>query len=191
MKQLIFGLIATVFFGLGANARGITNEEARTSAAKLMVEFKNSLTFAYNESRSFEDFIKNSTGLYNPQGTMTIEGRNMLKVAYDYLANKTSNELIIKSYDGKEVALGLKYLKDNNSLDNEGALFGISEVVYNSVGGKGGPSVNFDVIPMNSNNNFRCCFFCFKCHLTTVFGEAAAEVIVDAIVDWAISFLKK
>ena len=191
MKNLIFGLIATVFFGLVANAQKISNDEARTSAAKLMVEFKNSLQFAYNESRSFEDFIKTSTGPYNPQGTMTTEGRNMLKVAYNYLANKTSNELIIKSYDGKEIALGLKYLKDNNSLDNEGALFGISKVIYKSSGGKGGPSVNFDVIPMNSNSNFKCCFFCLSCHLQTIFGEAAAEVIVDAIVDWALSFLKK
>ena len=191
MKNLIFGLIATVFFGLGANAQKVTKEEARTYAANVMVEFKNSLQPAYNESKSFEDFIKNSTGPYDPQGTMTAEGRNMLTVAYNYLSNKTSDEMIIRSYEGKEVALAFKYLKDNGSLDNEGILFGISTVVKKNAGGKGGPSVNFDTVQMDSHNNFRCCFFCFRCHLQTVFGEEAADVIVDALVDFALSFLKR
>ncbi|WP_338375696.1 hypothetical protein [uncultured Flavobacterium sp.] len=182
MKKLIFGLIAVVIFGMNANAQEPSKEEARTYAAKVMVEFKNALEPSYNDSRSFEEFIKNSTGPYSPQGIMTKEGINMLKVAYNYLSNKTSNDKIIESYDGTEVALAFKYLLDNSSKD-EGELFGISISNTKNTGGKGGPSVDFDKILNDSNNNFRCCFFCLKCHLTTVFGEEGGTAVLNAIVE--------
>jgi hypothetical protein len=189
MRKILLSFMAIVMLGMNANAQIITKEEARTAAAKVMVEFKNALKVAYNDSKNFDDFIKNSTGPYNPQSTVTSEGRNMLKIAYDYLSNKTSDQRIIETYSGKEVAFAFKYLKENNALDNEGILFGISNVESTSVGGKGGPSVNFDTVPAHFNNNFRCCFFCLRCHLITLFGVKAADKIIDVVVDTIINLL--
>lgn len=181
MKKLIFGLIATVFFGVGANAQKVTKEEVRTYAAKIMVQFKNSLEPAYNESKNFDDFIKNSTGPYNPQSTVTSEGRNILKVAYDYLSNKTSDQRIIDTYSGKEVAFAFKYLKENNALDNESILFGITAKNTKNIGGKGGPTINFD-INLSNNDNYGCKWYQIRCWLTEAVGEVAADVIITALI---------
>ena len=142
MKKVIFGLIATVVFGFGGNAQDLSKEEARVITAKVMVEITKGLEPAYRNSTSFETFIKNGTGPYNPNGVITLEGRNLLKVAYNYLQNHTSSSDIIANYSGVEVAKAFKYLKDDNS-KNEGDLFGTSVTIARSMGEKAGH------LPMN------------------------------------------
>jgi hypothetical protein len=181
MKKMLFGLIATVMLSVSGNAQIETKEDARVYAAKVMIEFKNALQPAYTNSKSFEDFIKNSTGPYNPQGKITTVGQNMLKAAYGFLSNKTTDKNIINTYNGLEVAQAFKYLKDNPNL-SEGSIFGItSDITKNVIGEE-------NVIAQNMN--YRCCFFCLRCHLHTVFGEEAGEVILDGIVQAILILIK-
>jgi hypothetical protein len=187
MKKLIFGLVAVVFFGVGAKAQQVSKEETRIYAAKIMVEFKSALVPAFNNSKSFEEFIKNSTGPYNPQGRMTTEGYNLLKVAYNYLSSKTNNEKIIASYDGKEIALAFKYLQVNTIID-EGNLFGISLNGTKNIGGKGGPSMSYENLLLN-NETEGCKWWQLRCHLQSIFGDDGGDLILDAIIKLIIQFL--
>lgn len=90
---MLFGLIATVMLSVSGNAQIETKEDGRVYAAKVMIEFKNALQPAYTNSKSFEDFIKNSTGPYNPQGKITTVGQNMLKAAYGFLFYLTKQQI--------------------------------------------------------------------------------------------------
>ncbi|NHM00526.1 hypothetical protein [Flavobacterium difficile] len=181
MKKMLFGLIATVMMSVSGNAQKISNEEARLYSAKVMVEFKNTLQPAFNESKSFEEFIKNVTGPYNPQGKITNVGHDVLKVAYTFMLEKVSDDKIVQTYNGLEIGNVFKYLKENPSL-SEGSIFGIKSDVTKNVNAFNSTVVN--------NSNFRCCFFCFRCHLQTVFGEEAGDVILDAIVEAIVTFVK-
>jgi hypothetical protein len=182
MKKILFGVIATVFFGLSANAQKISKEEARVYAAKVLIEFKSGLEPSFKKTMSFEEFIKNTTGPYNPQGKLTNEGRDLLKVTYNYLTKGTSDKEIVSNYNGFEISKAFKYLRDNPS-KSESDLFGLSSSTIKNQGGKGGPSINFENVIFYSDNNLGCCFFCLRCHLTTVVGEKAADTIIGILID--------
>ena len=56
MKNLLFGLIATVLFAFNGNAQKITQEDVRLQLAQGMVDFTSSLSLAYEKSDNVEEF---------------------------------------------------------------------------------------------------------------------------------------
>jgi len=176
MKKLVFGLIAMVLFSFVGNAQDFTKEEARVNAAKVLINFKSTLVADFNKSRTFEDFIKNVTGPYNPT-TIPAEGKDLLRVTYDYLSRRTSDKEILTTYSGKEIANAFRFLKNNPEKD-ESQLFGFVVNGKTNLGGKGGPSVNFEIF----ESEYPCKWYQIRCHLQQIFGEKAGDKLTDALI---------
>ena len=58
MKNLLFGLTATVLFAFSGNAQKITQESVRLQLAQGMSDFTSSLKPAFDKTRNVEDFKK-------------------------------------------------------------------------------------------------------------------------------------
>jgi hypothetical protein len=185
MKKILFGLIATVFFGLSANAQKFTKEEARIYAAKAYVNFKNSLSEYQKNSKSYDHFI---SIVINPTGNnIPSEGANLLKIAYNDLKNKTNDETILKNYSGKEIADALRYLKKNPNKTEED-LFGLSNLEKTSLQGKGGPSGEI-MITFNEENTVGCRWYQIRCWFSEIFGPELGDKVLKALIDAIIALL--
>lgn len=185
MKKFLFGLIATVFFGLSANAQKFTKEEARMYAAKAYVNFKNSLSEYQKNSKSYEHFI---TIIVNPTGnTFPKEGSNLLKVAYNDLKNRTSDESILKNYSGKEIADALRYLK-NNPNKTEEDLFGLKNTEKTSLQTKGGPNGDIKIAYLDENT-VGCRWWQIRCWFGEIFGPELGDKVLKALIDAILTFL--
>lgn len=161
MKKLLFSLVAIVLISFNGNAQKPTKEEARVYAAKVLINFKNTLEPVYAKSTSLDNFIKNATQGY-PTSPMPTQGKKLLEVTYNYLANKTSDANIIATYSGKEVAEAFKYLKDNpEKLQSE--VFG------------------FKATNEASSEPYPCRWWQLRCHLVEIVGETAADAIITAL----------
>lgn len=179
MKKILFGLIATVFFGLSGNAQEISKEEARMYAAKAYVNFKNSLSEYQKNSKSYDHFI---SIVINPTGnTIPSEGANLLKVTYNDLKNKTSDESILKNYSGKEIAAALRFLK-NNPNKTEGDLFGLKNMEKTSLQGKGGPNGEIKITFFDENTE-GCRWYQVRCWFSEIFGPELGDKLLKAIIE--------
>ena len=182
MKKLLFSLLAVVMLSFTVNAQKTSKEEARVYAAKVLLNFKNTLNTSYDKSVDFEDFVKIVT-YPNNSTAMPNEGRELLKVAYVFLSKKTSDKEILSTFSGKEVANAFKFIKANPSYD-ETQLFGFKIKDAAMTGGKGGPSVSNDVYgyDFEINKEYPCKWWQLKCHLNEIVGEPAADVIIAALI---------
>lgn len=108
MKNLLLGLIATVLFAFNGNAQKVTQESVRLQLAKGMVDFKTTLKPAFDKTKSIEDFKKAITGSWYTK--ITPEGNDLLTVTYGLLAKKTSDQEILKNYNGKEIAAAILFV---------------------------------------------------------------------------------
>ncbi|CAM4087706.1 hypothetical protein FLAN108750_09545 [Flavobacterium antarcticum] len=182
MKKLLFSLMAIAFLSFTVNAQKVSKEEARVYAAKVLLNFKSTLHTSYKNSVDFEDFVKIVT-YPNNSTTMPNEGKELLKVAYVLLSNNTSDKEIISTYSGKEVANAYKFLKAHPSFD-ETQLFGFKIKDAAMTGGKGGPSIHNDahVSDREINREYPCKWYQIKCHLNEIVGEAAADIIMTALI---------
>jgi hypothetical protein len=122
MKKLVFGLIATVMFGfVGSGQTKLTKEDVRIKLATSMAQLVDKCKPSFKKGMSYEDYIiiLIGTGPTNP--IPTDEGKMLMKKTYDFLSNGTSADVIIKTYDGKEMASLVKLIKDTKST-NEAAV---------------------------------------------------------------------
>lgn len=167
MKNLLLGLIATVLFSFNANAQK-TQEDVRLILAKGMVDFTNSLKPAFDKSATFDGFKRTVTGNWYPK--ITNEGNNLLNAAYKLLSKKTSQEDILKNYNGKEMAVAALYI---DSLSKKGTKTDGTELFGGTTG---------DFNPYANTVVAKCRWYQLGCILKDIFGDTGGQVILDAIV---------
>lgn len=165
MKKLLFGLIATVFFGFSGNAQDLNKEEARVLVAKSFVKIKNQLNEPFLKSNDYSSFEKLICGTWRN----TTEGRALLNDIYTNLVSRTSDEKIISSYNGVSFANALKF--QINALEKNPKSTGTE-----LFGGLGNESTgNFNPYL----KGYPCKWWQLLCHLEQIFGPAAAGAILD------------
>ncbi|WP_442787916.1 hypothetical protein [Flavobacterium suncheonense] len=174
MKKLIFSLIATSFFVLTGNAQKMTNEEARVTASKLMIQFKNQLQPAYNTSKNFDEFEKTICGSWLPN--ISHEGNTLLKESYDFLSNKTTDETILKTYNGKGIIQVIKFQQDvlaKNPKSTGTEVFG----------GPGDGSTG-DYNPYSQTlKSAPCRWWQLACWIDQIFGTGTAATVVPILIN--------
>ena len=122
MKNLLFGLLATVLFAFNGNAQKVTQEDVRLQLATSMSQLVEQCKTTYKEGMTYEEFIKTT---FNGNKISTIEAQNLMKAAFKLVSNDTNSDEIIKSYDGKEMASVLLIVGNNcNINDAVAASFG-------------------------------------------------------------------
>lgn len=136
MKKLVFGLIATVLFSVSGNAQSkLTKEDVRIKLATSMSQLVDNCRPSFRKGMSYGDYITIVIGPGPTYPIPTEEGNVLMKKTYDFLSNGTSADVIIKNYDGKEMASVVKLIKDTKST-NEAAvkIFGATIVNKTSFG---------------------------------------------------------
>ena len=169
MKNLLFGLIATVLFALNGNAQKITQESVRLQLAQGMSDFTISLKPAFDKTTNVEDFKKTITGSWYFK--IPKEGNDLLTASYKLLSNRVSQAEILKSYNGKEMAAAALFV-DNLTLKgvktNGSELFGGTTGDYN---------------PYAANAvSAKCRWYQLSCWIKEIFGDEGGGIILDAIV---------
>jgi hypothetical protein len=177
MKKLLFGLVATALFTFSGNAQEkLTNEELRAVLAQGMVDFTNSVKPAYEKTTNLEDFKKTVTGCWYSK--MPKEGGNLLNAAYTLLSRNLSDEEIIKSFNGKELAEAALYvneLKLKNPKSDGVEIFG-------------GTTGDFN--PYAIMVVAKCSWYQLGCILKEIFGENGGETILAEIVHQLANLIK-
>ncbi len=173
MKNLVFGLIATVIFSFGAMAQRQTQEEVRLLLANEMVSFTNAMKPAYQQAKDFNGFEKIVCGNWIP----TKEGHELLLASYNLIVKKTSDADIVKSYSGKEMANVV--LLHNENLKKDINSSGIE--IF------GGTTGDFNPYPTMIEG--RCRWYQLACWFDEIFGPiwgpkaltVAMEILFNAL----------
>ena len=168
MKNLLFGLIATVLFAFNGNSQKITQESVRLQLAQGMSDFTNSLKPAFDKTTNVEDFKKTITGSWYTK--ISKEGNDLLNASYKLLVNKTSQAEIVKNYNGKEMAAAALYV---DNLARKGIKTNSSELFGGTTG---------DFNPYANTVTAKCRWYQLGCILKEIFGDEGGGVILDAIV---------
>ena len=80
MKNLLFGLIATVLFAFNGNAQEkVTQEEVRVILAQGMADFSSALKPAFEKVENVDDFKKTVAGCWS--SNMPVQGNDLLELA--------------------------------------------------------------------------------------------------------------
>jgi hypothetical protein len=166
MKNLLLGLIATVLFAFNANAQKITQESVRLQLAQGMSDLTVSLKPAFDKTTNVDDFKKTITGSWYSK--ITKEGNDLLNASYKLLSNKTSQEEILKNYNGKEMAAAALFV---NNLSKKGIKTDGSELF-------GGKTGDFNLYA--STVTARCKWYQLGCWIKEIFGEESGQLIIDA-----------
>jgi hypothetical protein len=122
MKKVLL-ILSILSYCLSGNAQKITKEQAQSICAQQMAAFTRAVSPAYKKGISFDQFQSALCGQLIP----TREGGNQLRAAYNFLNQGTSNDYIVKTYNGTEIAASFKVLSDLHSkgLESDGSeLFG-------------------------------------------------------------------
>ncbi|MDN3678585.1 hypothetical protein QWY90_14815 [Flavobacterium paronense] len=168
MKNLLFGLIATVLFAFNGNAQKITQESVRLQLAQGMYDFSSSLKPAFEKTTNVEDFKKIITGSWYTK--ITKEGNDLLNKSYKLLATKATQAEILKSYNGKEMAAAALYI---DNLSNKGVKTDGSELFGGTTG---------DVNSYANTVTAKCRWYQLSCILKDIFGDVGGELILGAII---------
>ena len=168
MKNLLFGLIATVLFAFNGNAQKITQESVRLQLAQGMYDFSSSLKPAFDKTTNVEEFKKVITGSWYTK--ITKEGNNLLNASYKLLSTKASQAEILKSYNGKEMAAAALYV---DNLSKNGVKTDGSELFGGTTG---------DVNPYAATVTAKCRWYQLSCWVKEIFGDAGGQTILDAII---------
>jgi hypothetical protein len=168
MKNLLFGLIATVLFASNGNAQKITQESVRLQLAQGMSDLTSTLKPAFDKTSNAEDFKKLITGSW--YSNITKEGNDLLNMSYKLLSSKTSPEEILKNYNGKEMAAAALYV---DNLFKKGIKSDGSELFGGTTG---------DYNPYVNEVTAKCRWYQLSCWIKEIFGEAAGTIINETIV---------
>lgn len=167
MKNLLFGLIATVLFSFNGNAQEkLSQEDVRLQLAKGMADFTVSLKPAFEKAEDVEEFKKIVSGCWYQKNTE--EGNNLLDAAYKLLSNKMTEQEILKNYNGKEMAGAALYL---DNLSKKGVKTDGSELFGGTTG---------DFNPYATLFTAKCRWYQLGCWIKEIFGESAGQVFIDA-----------
>lgn len=131
MKKVFLGLAILTYCLTGMAQTKITPEQARSICAQQMAAFTKAVSGSFQKGSSFDQFQFALCGKFKP----TVEGANQLRVAHNFLTQGVSNDFIIRSYNGKEIAASMNYLLNlhNKGFESDGAeLFGGITATENS-----------------------------------------------------------
>jgi len=167
MKNLLFGLIATVLFAFSGNAQKVTQESVRLILAQGMSDLTSSLKPAFDKSSNVEDFKKVITGSWYTN--ITKEGNDLLNMSYKLLSSKASQAEILKNYNGKEMAAAALYV---DNLSKKGVKTDGSELFGGTTG---------DFNPYANTVTAKCRWYQLSCWIKEIFGESAGTIINEAI----------
>lgn len=166
MKNLLFGLIATVLFAFNGNAQEkLTQEEVRVRLAQGMADFSSSLKPAFEKTDNVEDFKKTVAGCWS--SNIPDQGNDLLEAAYKLLSNKTSEEEILKNYNGKEMAAAALYI---DNLSRKGTKTDGSELFGGTTG---------DFNPFATLFTARCRWYQLACWIKEIFGDDAGQLLIN------------
>jgi len=176
MKNLLFGLMATVIFSFTGNAQTkLTKESVRLSLAKGMVSFTNSLKPAFNNSKNYGEFKTAVCGKWTSK--ITKEGENLLTASYNLIASKKTDQQILDTYNGKEMAaasLSLIELRKKDPKADGAPIFG-------------GTTGDFN--PYGNQTLARCRWFQIGCWIDEIFGPGTTKALVDELIPILVSLL--
>jgi len=185
MKKILFGLIATVFFGLSANAQEVSKEKVENDLINGSISFYNSISSFYKTGMTEKDFFNS---LSNEQGfnNQSTEAKNVLSVAYKLLTNKASNDQVKKDLYKPftlltNKSLELVYTGKAENLDQASAiLFGVkNDMPQTKLSTKSkGPNGNVDFI-----TNLGCEWWQIGCHLKWLFGTKDGRDTLKSIIE--------
>ena len=168
MKNLLFGLIATVLFAFNGNAQEkLTQEDVRLQLAQGMADFTSSLRTAFEKTDNVEDFKKTVAGCWYAK--MPSEGNDLLDAAHSILSKKLSEDEIVKEYNGKEMAVAALYI---DNLSKKGIKTDGSELFGGTTG---------DFNPYATLVTARCRWYQLGCWIKEIFGEQGGEAILEQI----------
>lgn len=176
MKNLLFGLIAAVLFSFSGNAQKLTQEDVRLLLAQGMADFSSSLKPAFSKSDNVEDFKKIITGCWYPK--ITNEGNELLEAAYKLLSNKTTEDEILKNYNGKEMAQAALYI---DAQAKKGIVVD-GTVIFGGTNG--------DFNPYATLFTAKCRWYQIGCWLNEIFGEEGGQTILHEIVVFLATIIK-
>lgn len=173
MKKMLFGLIATVMFGLNANAQKMTKEEARVTTAKLMIEFTNQLRPAFESSKDFKSFEMIVCGPWLSR--MPSEGNEILKEAYNFLSLKVSDDEILNSYSGIGIVKALKFQND--------ILVKNPESTGTEIFGGSGDGSKGDYNAYSSTlKTAPCKWYQISCWIDQIFGNGVGSQVIQILI---------
>lgn len=183
MRKLVLSFVMILFLSVNVNAQEITKEEAKRYASEFLISFKNTLETDMKQADSFDGFVRKITGVSN-LSAMPSEGMELLKVTYNYHTQGLSDEEILVSYSGVEVAKALKYLQGKPN-DAEFHLFGMKTGEMKS-SGKGGPNAEYEFVDIfnleNTLTKKPCRWYQIRCHFHNIFGEEIGDRVLIAII---------
>lgn len=123
MKKLFLVLSIVSYCFAGQAQEKITQDQAISICAQQMAAFTKSVSGFYKRGMSYDQFQTTLCGKLQP----VKEGSNQLRVAYNFLTQGVSNDFIIKTYKGREVADVMNFLLNAHSkgIESDGSeLFG-------------------------------------------------------------------
>lgn len=192
MKKLLFGLIATVFFGMSANAQEVLKEKVENDLINGSISFYNSVSSFYKAGMTEKDFFNS---LSNEQGfdNQSTEAKNVLSVAYKLLTNKASNDQVKKDLYKPftlltNKSLQLVYSGEAENLDQASAiLFGVNnDILQTKLSTKSkGPNGEVDF-----KANLGCRWYQIGCHLNWLFNTKDGRDTLKAIIEVATLIIK-
>ena len=127
MKKMVFGLIATVMLSVSVNAQKISSEDLRLQLSKSMSSLVNDVKPNYKTGMSYKDFT-NVILAGNTNSTIPTTGENLLRKVHSFLERNTSEDEILKSYNGQEMADVYYIIKDSKD-----AKLGASKIFGNEI----------------------------------------------------------
>lgn len=166
MKNLLFGLIATVLFAFNGNTQELTQEEVRLQLAQGMSDLTSSLRTAFEKTDNVEDFKKTVAGCWYSK--MPSEGNDLLDAAHSLLSKKLSEGEIVKEYNGKEMAVAALYI---DALSKKGIKTDGTELFGGTTG---------DFNPYATLVFAKCRWYQLACWVKEIFGENGGEIIINA-----------
>jgi hypothetical protein len=185
MKKLIFGLIATVMFGMGANAQEFTKQKVENDLRDASWSFYTSIGEYYKSGMSERDFFN---ALSNGQGfnNQVIEAKNVLNISYKLLSIKASKDQVQKelfkpftlfTYQG----LQLMYKgKADNINQASTILFGINAEMPETTLSTEGKGPNGDLVFTDAVG---CKWYQVGCHLKWLFGTKEGRETLKTIME--------
>jgi hypothetical protein len=185
MKKLLFGLIATVMFSFVGNAQVYTTESVKTDIEAGTISFYSAIKDFYRAGMTQNEFLlalSEGKGFTN----QTAEAKNLLKLSYELLANKASDqrvkEVLIKPF-ATFTKEGLQLIYDGKAENLNAAstiMFGIEGDSNNTKLSTQTKGPNGDVVIENAVD---CHWYQIGCHIRWLFGTDEGRKVLKSIID--------
>ncbi|WP_432410444.1 hypothetical protein [Rasiella sp. SM2506] len=183
MRSLKQTVIILIFLStvVGLAQKSYTEESVKTALKQGFVEFVDDVRPAYSKGDTYLNFKQKALlGKVKPTSyilpPVPVEGEDLLKKAYQFLAANYSSKQLLENADykvyGKAIMFIHNYSKNNNRevSDGEIALFGGNEQLL-------------DDNTLIASSRGVCKWWQLSCHLNQIFGNGGGGQILQIIID--------